>query len=44
MSVRPAAGMVLVFPHSIMHQGTPVTSGVKYVLRTDVTYRRLPLT
>ncbi len=38
--VTPAAGMVLVFDHPIVHQGAPVERGVKHVLRTDVMYRR----
>jgi predicted 2-oxoglutarate/Fe(II)-dependent dioxygenase YbiX len=38
--VQPETGMALVFPHRIRHQGSVVTSGVKYVLRTDVMYRR----
>lgn len=38
-TVAPQAGMALVFPHRLMHQGSEVTSGVKYVLRTDVMYR-----
>ncbi|WP_165672757.1 prolyl hydroxylase family protein [Metapseudomonas otitidis] len=39
--IRPEAGMALVFPHRVMHQGSPITAGVKYVLRTDVMYRRI---
>lgn len=35
---KPRAGRVLVFPHPILHAGRTVTSGVKYVLRTDVMY------
>jgi len=38
--VKPETGMALFFPHLLMHQGSPVQSGVKYVLRTDVMYRR----
>ena len=38
-SVRPVEGMALVFPHHLRHQGSVVTGGVKYVLRTDVLYR-----
>ena len=34
----PETGRVLVFPHSMMHEGAPVTRGRKYVLRTDVMY------
>lgn len=40
LSVRPRAGRVLVFEHDLRHQGAPVTEGTKYVLRTDVMYRR----
>lgn len=38
--VKPETGRALVFPHPYRHQGLPVISGVKYVLRTDVMYRR----
>lgn len=37
--VKPQAGMALVFPHKIAHQGAPMISGSKYVLRTDVMYK-----
>ena len=37
-AVQPKMGMALIFPHRLTHQGSPVTSGVKYVLRTDVMY------
>lgn len=37
--VAPVEGMALVFPHRIRHRGAPVSSGVKYVLRTDVMYQ-----
>jgi predicted 2-oxoglutarate/Fe(II)-dependent dioxygenase YbiX len=43
LSVRPSRGMALVFPHKIRHRGAPVTSGVKYVLRSDVMYQAPPL-
>ncbi len=41
--VSPRAGNVLVFPHggtmgSLVHEGSAVTKGVKYVVRTDVLY------
>ncbi|OZG74548.1 iron-regulated protein [Hahella sp. CCB-MM4] len=39
--IKPEKGMALVFPHLLMHQGAPVESGVKYVLRTDVMFRRI---
>jgi predicted 2-oxoglutarate/Fe(II)-dependent dioxygenase YbiX len=38
-TVRPQRGMLLLFEHSLVHQGAPVRSGCKYVLRTDVMYR-----
>lgn len=41
--VKPQLGSVLVFPHgsasgSLVHEGSAVLSGVKYVIRTDVLY------
>jgi hypothetical protein len=41
--VKPQLGAVLVFPHgsasgSLVHEGSAVLSGVKYVIRTDVLY------
>lgn len=41
--VQPQMGAVLVFPHgsasgSLVHEGSAVTKGVKYVIRTDVLY------
>jgi predicted 2-oxoglutarate/Fe(II)-dependent dioxygenase YbiX len=39
--IRPESGMALVFYHKQLHEGAPVISGRKYVLRTDVMYRRL---
>jgi hypothetical protein len=39
-SVSPATGMALVFDHQLLHEGAIVESGRKYVLRTDVMYRR----
>lgn len=39
--VQPRRGMALVFPHMLNHQGSTVTAGVKYVLRTDVIYARV---
>ncbi len=37
-TVRPATGRALVFPHRLRHRGAMITSGTKYVLRTDVMY------
>jgi predicted 2-oxoglutarate/Fe(II)-dependent dioxygenase YbiX len=38
--VQPKTGRVLVFEHDIYHSGAKVTEGVKYIVRTDVMYRR----
>eukprot|EP00053_Salpingoeca_punica_P017180 m.164556 g.164556 ORF g.164556 m.164556 type:complete len:687 (+) comp17139_c0_seq1:31-2091(+) len=45
--VEPAGGSALVFPHgnaegALVHEGSAVLHGVKYVLRTDVLYARQP--
>ena len=32
--------MVLVFQHDLLHQGSLVTSGVKYAMRTDLMFSR----
>ncbi|MFZ3194144.1 MAG: 2OG-Fe(II) oxygenase [Moraxellaceae bacterium] len=37
--VVPQQGQVLIFEHQQLHEGAPVTSGIKYVLRTDVMYK-----
>jgi hypothetical protein len=33
--------MLLVFPHELKHEGSEVSAGEKYVLRSDVMYRQL---
>lgn len=38
--VRPEAGTLIVFDHELWHDGEAVTSGTKYVMRTDVLYER----
>lgn len=38
--VVPRKGMALLFHHPIMHRGDPVTAGRKYVLRSDIMFRR----
>lgn len=38
--VAPARGTALLFQHRVLHAALGVTSGVKYVLRTDVLYRK----
>jgi hypothetical protein len=39
-AVEPRAGRAVVFDHALWHDGEAVTRGRKYVLRTDVLYRR----
>jgi len=39
-TVGPKTGMLLVFKHELLHEGTKVKQGIKYVLRSDVMYRR----
>ena len=40
--VTPQVGAALCFPQanvcSLLHEGSPVTRGIKYVIRTDVMY------
>ena len=38
--VVPAIGRALFFQHRQLHEGKPVERGVKYVIRSDVMYRR----
>lgn len=35
---RGAAGSLLVFNHDVQHEGLPVKSGRKYIMRTDGTW------
>jgi len=39
-TIKPQTGTALCFIHEQKHEGCPVTEGAKYVLRTDVMYRR----
>ena len=41
-SIKPATGKALIFKHELVHEGSKVIKGIKYVLRTDVMYRRKP--
>ncbi|MGJ8691746.1 MAG: 2OG-Fe(II) oxygenase [Thalassotalea sp.] len=38
LSIQPKVGSALCFEHHEWHQGSVVTSGIKYILRTDVVY------
>jgi prolyl 4-hydroxylase len=39
-SVSPQAGLGLLFRHELLHEGAALQAGVKYVLRSDVMFRR----
>jgi prolyl 4-hydroxylase len=40
IAIKPKKGMALAFMHDRLHEGEALRAGVKYVLRTDVMYRR----
>jgi hypothetical protein len=44
VEVAPRTGMALVFQHPVLHEGCTVERGAKYVLRSDVMYRRVDAT
>ncbi|SEL84402.1 Predicted 2-oxoglutarate-and Fe(II)-dependent dioxygenase YbiX [Aquimarina amphilecti] len=37
--ITPSLGDALLFHHPLRHEGKPITSGTKYVLRTDIMYK-----
>jgi prolyl 4-hydroxylase len=39
ITIQPQQCMALLFLHSLEHEGSPVTTGTKYVLRTDIMYK-----
>lgn len=38
--IKPDQGMALINIHNILHEGSRVLSGIKYVLRTDIVYEK----
>ncbi|KAL0479297.1 hypothetical protein AKO1_008112 [Acrasis kona] len=38
--VKPQTGTALISCHAILHEGSQVTAGTKFVLRTDIVYER----
>lgn len=38
--VSPKKGTALIFEHSLRHEGARLTSGCKYVLRSDIMYKK----
>ncbi|WP_282080808.1 2OG-Fe(II) oxygenase [Aquimarina algiphila] len=39
MTIEPKQGDALLFHHPLRHEGKPIISGTKYVLRTDIMYQ-----
>ena len=37
-AIRPRTGQGLLFQHPVLHEGSEVTSGVKYAIRSDIMY------
>lgn len=40
-SIRPKKGMALIFHHPYRHEGKKLLAGTKYILRTDVMYKKV---
>lgn len=38
--ITPVTGMAIIFLHSLEHSGNPIIEGTKYVLRTDIMYKK----
>ena len=36
---EPLPGRAVIYPHRLLHESTPIVSGVKFAVRTDVMYR-----
>jgi len=39
-AVGPRTGLGLFFQHPVLHEGSEVTSGVKYAIRSDIMYSK----
>ncbi|CAF1204171.1 unnamed protein product [Rotaria sordida] len=40
-ALKPETGMVLIFQHEMFHEGEAVLTGKKYIMRSDVMYKRI---
>jgi prolyl 4-hydroxylase len=40
IKITPESGMGLIFQHPLIHEGSLVTRGIKYVARTDLMYQK----
>lgn len=38
---NPKRGSVLIFNHNMIHEGAPLLSGTKYVIRSDIVFKRI---
>lgn len=38
ISIKPEAGLCIIFNQKILYEGTEVTEGKKYFIRTDIEY------
>jgi len=38
--VRPQQGTALIFNHDVIHSGTEVSSGIKYIVKTEIMFTR----
>jgi len=39
-SIIPEPGLVLLFQHNMLHEGSALKTGLKYIMRTDVMFQR----
>jgi len=39
--IPPKPGMVLIFDHNMFHEGAKLEGGLKYLMRTDIMYKRI---
>jgi hypothetical protein len=40
---KPVTGSAIIFNHNTIHQGLPVTKGLKYIIRSDIVFRRIAI-
>jgi len=40
-SVVPKAGTAIIFNHDVLHEGSVLLSGIKYIMRTEIMFRRI---
>lgn len=38
ISFKLKQGSAIIFPHNLLHEGTPIISGVKYIMRSDIMF------